>query len=214
MIDNVYKDLPIGFHRLSSTPLDKSSVQYGTVIDVLNYANSGTVYNGQNIIMQYPNGYQENITFNKVNDKLVPTFKLPNGFEFITLNYSGDVYIMVYFYNKGTPYSSKNDNIRFTDPLAWAMLPQASLIAGSMTNLSYLLKVDNKVFLFDQDNFIFYPKTEFVTDTKMVNSIYDIENDFSFYATNNLTAHIMPKVKIDECVRLYVKGNEFAQTIF
>mgnify|MGYP003571265865 CR=1 FL=1 len=210
---NEYKDLPIGFHRVTSTPLDRSSVLYGSVIDILQYANGGTVYNGQKIVVEYPNHYHETITFVKVDDEIVPKFDLPNGYEFITLKYDGDEYVMVYYYNKGLPFSSKDQVIRFTDPSAWCMLPQISLLTGTIDNIDYLLEVNKNIYLFNQDNFVLNPLHEFI-HSDFVNGIYDIENDKSFYVSNNMTAYIMPKeYDSTQCVKLYVKANKFVKTL-
>ena len=210
---NEYKDLPIGFHRVTSTPLDRSSVLYGNIIDILQYASGGTVYNGQKINVEYPNHYHEDITFIRVDDVMVPKFELPNGYEFITLKYDNDDYIMVYYYNKGMPFTSKDQIIRFTDPSAWCMLPQISLLTGTLDNIDYLLEVNKNVYLFNQDNFVLNPLHEFI-HSDYVNGVYDIENDRSFYVTNNMTAYIMPKIyDPTQCVKLYVKANTFAKTL-
>ena len=50
----IYKDIPIGFHRVNRMPLDDSEIINGNEA-LFNYIQSGSAYNGQRIIILYEN---------------------------------------------------------------------------------------------------------------------------------------------------------------
>ena len=129
----IYKDIPIGFHRVNQMPLDDSEIINGNEA-LFNYIQSGSAYNGQRIIILYEN-YQQPITLKVVGSSIIPVLVMPSGWELITKKYGDKTYALVYYYNKGAVFSSSNEIIRLTDPFAWSMLPQASILANSDSSI-------------------------------------------------------------------------------
>ena len=99
---NVYKDLPIGFHRVNNTPLDDSGIRL-SIEDLYDYINNGTAYYGQRLVVEYDDKYSQDIVIRKNSDgKLVPLIlNWPNSLEITTKTFNGDRYVLIYYYNGG-----------------------------------------------------------------------------------------------------------------
>ena len=221
----VYRDTPVGFHRLNKMPLDDREV-FDNITDFLEYVESGTPYVGQRCVVRFANyeqpvifkqGRQPRQTSNHV-DNPIPVLELPTGYEHICKFYNNDHYVMVYYYNEGSVFNVLMDQVRFTDSFAWAMLPQASIIAGTDTDIDYLLEYYDdlaedgpveKFFTFRQPNFCHHELE--LPSNVAVNRISSISSNDAFFTTADPDISIMPKVRRlrGTITRLWVKANDY-----
>lgn len=207
----VYNDTPIGFHRLNKAPLDDTEI-FNNVTDLYTYINSGAVYQGQRCLVKLPYYDQEVIIRkSKSSNKLMPIMILPTGYEYITKKYGNDTYIMIYYYNGGSAFTSLSQQVRFTDSLGWAMLPQADIIAGGTLTNTYLLEYNtgttDTVSTFSQYNFATH--TVSLISGNNITNISSTANSSGFFTTAKSNVVIMPKAHNDVIVRLWVKGNDY-----
>ena len=216
-MENVYKDLPIGFHRVNNTPLDDSGIRL-SIEDLYDYINNGTAYYGQRLVVEYDDKYSQDIVIRKNSDgKLVPLIlNWPNSLEITTKTFNGDRYVLIYYYNGGRLYDNETDYLRIDDCLAWSILPMAGIIAGRDTNIDYLLETyfrgDVQYNIFSQNNICFYDgDIEFVEDS--INGILDYSNSNYWMPTSNLLIGLMPRVINTRPTKLWVKDNGYCDMI-
>ena len=205
-MSKIYKDIPIGFHRVNQMPLDDSEIINGNEA-LFNYIQSGSAYNGQRIIILYEN-YQQPITLKVVGSSIIPVLVMPSGWELITKKYGDKTYALVYYYNKGAVFSSSNEIIRLTDPFAWSMLPQASILANSDSSIEYMLEIDHQaIYEITQPNFTSY-NIPLPVDAIYINKISSEQSDNGLYTTYDPNITIMTKVPSDKLIELWVKCND------
>ena len=220
----IYRDTPVGFHRLNKMPLDDREV-FDNISDFLEYVESGTPYVGQRCVVRFAN-YEQPVIFkqgrqNSNTDNPIPVLELPTGYEHICKFYNDNHYVMVYYYNGGRTFDLLMDQVRFTDSFAWSMLPQASIVAGTDTDIDYLLEYYDdlaeggpieKSYTFRQPNFCHHELE--LPSNVAVNRISSISNNDAFFTTADPDIVIMPKRVnnwiINKCVtRLWVKANDY-----
>ena len=144
----LYKDTPVGFHRLLTGPLDDHEV-FTSNEDLLDYCKNGTAYHGQRVLLTYNGLYDQPCIIKKgksINrNNLFPIIELPSGVELITYNIEEEVYGLVCYFNDGSIYTNNKDIlIKFDDNYYFAMLPQASLLANKNTDIEYLFQIKGK----------------------------------------------------------------------
>lgn len=201
----VFKDIPVGFHRVNKMPLDDSLVLGGNS-QLFDYIESGAVYDGQQAVVKYDN-YEQPIIFKKGNgDTIIPIMSLPSGIELITKVYNNSRYALVYYHNSNTVYADKKQIVKLDDPFAWALLPQASLLANTDTSISYLLEADNSKYEFTQRNFV---TNETLVTTNNTPFILSVANYRAFYPTTISDVVIMPTIESNKIVKLWVKCDEY-----
>ena len=211
MSAKVYRDTVTGFHRLNKMPLDDKEI-FENVKDLLTYISSGTAYHGQRCVVKFPYFDQE-VTLSKGRgDVLVPVFKMPAGYEWITTKNGSDIYALIYYYNGGSLFTDKNQQVRLTDSFAWGLLPHASLLACSDTNIKYLLEYHDDTgehgpYTFTQANFC--TNTVAVGIGNNINRISSESNADFIFPTPNSAIGIMPKTASNTTIRLWVKCNEY-----
>ena len=202
----IYKDIPVGFHRVNKTPLDDTELINGNAA-LFQHINFGTGYHGQHIIVRYDNYDQSEKNKKGKGDKLMPIMDMPSGYELITKKYNDDIYAMVYYYNGGSPFTDISQNIRLSDSFAWSLLPQASLLANSDTDIDYLIEADNNNYLFTQANFI--TNTVSLSSAIIIDRISSISDSNGYYPTSNSSVMIMPKSRSTKGVKLWVKCTDY-----
>ena len=205
----IYRDIPVGFHRVNRTPLDDSEIINGNA-NLFSYIESGTAYHGQKIIIRYDN-YDQPVMLKKGRGtKLIPIMIMPSGYEFITKVYNGSTYALVYYYNGGSLFTNVNQNVRLSDSFAWSLLPQASLFANSDTSINYLLEVDNDKYTFTQANFA----TNTVSlSGATINKIASTATSVGYYPTGNSAVVIMPRTASSKIVKLWVKCTDYLNAL-
>lgn len=212
----VYRDTPVGFHRVNKMPLDDGEV-FDNTTDLFTYVHSGAAYDGQRCIVKLPY-YEQPVILKKGRGSiLVPILETPPGYEWITKKYNDDYYAMIYYYNGGAVFNNKKQQVRLIDGLAWSYLPQAGIIAGSDVNITYMLEyVENggeeHVSTFVQANFCTNEVP--LTGSTAINRISSNSSSKGFFTTNKDDLVIMPKKQSDDMiVRLWVKCNEYNDAI-
>lgn len=206
-MNNVYIDLPMGFHRLNRTPIDGSSY-YNSNAEVLEYLKSGTVYDGQTISVRYDNNYVQKIDVVYIPNLNIYVPRLWPLYCTIFKKYNDNIYALVYNFMDGYVFTSRTQNIYTNSPFNFAMIPQMALFARTTGDTDYLLEVDDKVYEFTQLNF--YDNEVLALDImdKPV-GISSIETEAGFYSTTISGVSIMAKYKTGKVVKLYVKANEY-----
>lgn len=144
----LYKDTPVGFHRVLDGPLDDHEV-FTSNEDLLDYCKNGTAYHGQRVLLTYDDLYDQPCIIKKVkqtdSDILIPIIELPSGIEFITSEINNDIYGLICYFNDGEIYyDTKDILVKFNDIYYFAMLPQASLLANNNTEIEYLFQIKNQ----------------------------------------------------------------------
>ena len=206
----IYKDTPVGFHRVNKAPLDDSDVFYN-IRDVLDYIDSGAAYDGQRICLRLPH-YNQNVTLKTgKSNKLFAIPDLPSGHEWITKQIASNLYVLIYYYNSGSEFTNQNQQIRFSDSFAWSALPYASLISGDDANITYLLELDG-----DETASYTFTQPDFTSNEIVLsqnNKISHIGDEDYFYHTDFSGIGIMPRSYSTQIVRLWVKGNDFYKAL-
>lgn len=214
-----YRDTPVGIHRLNKMPYDDQEVFYG-VRSLLEYIKSGTAYVGQTCIVRIlsdqnkPDStyYEQKVTLKQGDgNKIIPVLELFPGYEFIHKNLNNHEYGLVYYYNGGKKFSNIKENIRSEDSLAWAMLPQASLIAGSDEKIDYLLETETYQYEFIQPNFV--SNEVIIASGGVVAGIGSRATNKAYYPTSNGSIYIMPKKKEDILIKLWVQCDDYIKAL-
>ena len=211
----VFKDLPVGFHRVNRIPLDDSLIVDGND-ELFRYIDHGTAYHGQRLLVQYKNkqqkiDYETNVILKyDSNGDLTPVvIDWPFGSEPIIKTYDGEKYILVYYYNKGTTYDSPSC-IKLNDPRSWSILYLSSLLHGDTINITYLLETKNESYRFIQNDICYYTQD---FDEDEINGIYDISNNNYYKITSNINIGIMPKVNNTQLIRLWVEATDYCDML-
>ena len=127
----LYKDTPVGFHRVLDGPLDDHEV-FTSNEDLLDYCKNGTAYHGQRVLLTYDGLYDQPCTIKRGRstnrNTLIPIVELPSGIELVTYENNDEIYGLVCYFNDGKI----------------AMLPQVSLLANKNTDIEYLFQVKGK----------------------------------------------------------------------
>ncbi len=206
----VYRDTPTGIHRLNKMPFDDKEI-FESITDLFTYINNGAAYQGQKCLVKLPYFEQDVILKQGRGSKLVPVFNMPSGYSWITQKRDNDLYALIYYYNGGSVFTNKNEQVRITDSFAWGLLPHAGLIAGSDTNIPYLLEYNDGTehsTTFTQANFC-TQSVAIPTGATAINRISSTENSKCFFPTANENIMIMPKIESNIIVRLWVKCNDY-----
>ena len=202
----IYRDLPVGFHRVNRTPLDSTTLINGNA-ELFQHINFGTAYHGQHILVSYGNYDQPVILKKGKTDKLIPIMSMPSGYEIITKTYNDSIYALVYYYNGGTLFTNANQTVRLNDSFAWSLLPQASLFANSDIDIDYILEANDGLYLFNQANFT--SNTVNLLGSSTISGISSSPSFEGFYYTNDPSIVIMPKVETNTIVKLWVKCDDY-----
>ena len=153
-MDMVYRDTPVGFHRLNPGPLDDQEI-FTSNADLLDYLKNRTGYHGQRVLLKY-GFYDQQCVFKKgKGNTLVPVLELPPGTELIFKLYNNKHYVLVWYFNDDTgaiPGNRQDKMICFGKPYYFSMLPQCSLFANTNDNINYLLEVNDEVTPLTQGN--------------------------------------------------------------
>ena len=144
----LYKDTPVGFHRVLDGPLDDHEV-FTSNEDLLDYCKNGTAYHGQRVLLTYDGLYDQPCTIKRGRstnrNTLIPIVELPSGIELITYENNDEIYGLVCYFNDGKIYTDTKDIlVKFDDMYYFAMLPQVSLLANKNTDIEYLFQVKGK----------------------------------------------------------------------
>lgn len=210
----VYRDTPVGFHRVNKMPLDDREV-FDNTADLLTYIRSGAAYQGQRCLVKLPYYEQPVILKKGKGSVLMPIIETPPGYEWVTKEYNNDKYALIYYYNGGAPFGNVNQQVRLTDGLAWSFLPQAGLIAGTEENINYMLEyfdTEEHIFTFVQANFC--TSEVALPSSTAINRISSKSNNNGFFTTSDDDIVIMPRrVDNDRIVRLWVKCNDYNAAI-
>ena len=153
-MDMIYRDTPVGFHRLNPGPLDDQEV-FSSNADLLDYCKNRTGYHGQRVLLKYGYYDQQCVLKKGKGDVLVPVMELPPGIELIFKTFNNKKYVLVFYYNDDTsavPSNTSDLYVCFTKPYYFAMLPQCSLFANSDTSINYRIEVNDEVITATQGN--------------------------------------------------------------
>ena len=210
-MNNVYTDLPVGFHRLNRTPLDDSQY-YTKNADLLAYLKSGTVYDGQMLCVKYENDYIQRVEAVYIPSLNIYVPRIWPLYCTIFKKYNDNMYALVYNFMDGNVFTSKIQNTYINSPFNFAMIPQMALFAMTTGDTDYLMEVDNRVYEFTQPNF--YDNEVLALDIidKPV-GITSIETSGGYYSTTINGVSIMAKYKTGKVVKLYVKANEYYKSL-
>jgi len=143
-MDMIYRDTPVGFHRLNPGGLDDREV-FASNEALFYYINNETAYHGQRVLVKY-DCYDQNITLKKgTSGKLIPIMEMPTGYEFISKVVNGKIYGLVFYFNDtDIPALDSNDyKICFDKCFFFSMMHQAGLLANSDTAINFMLEVNN-----------------------------------------------------------------------
>lgn len=208
----IIKDIPSKFHRLYKQPLDDSTVVSGGNAGLFSYINTGTAYLGQRVLVRYDH-FDLNVTLMQGADtsKLVPVFEMPSGYELMYKSYNGGKYILVYYYNGGSLFTSKEEAYRVSDPFAMSLLYQASLFACSDSNITYLLEDGNLSYSFTQANFT--KNNVPMNNGTSVGVISSTANSRFFFPTANNNIGIMPKIAGTKKIKLWVRADNYYDAV-
>ena len=202
-------DMPIGFHRLTRTPLDQSCVIDGDVNNKLfDYLQNGAAYDGQLITLNYPT-FRQPIIVTKTNNRYLPYVILQSGVELIVKTINANTHILVYYYNGGKWFDNKNDAYRMYDAQAWGMLPLASLFACTNDDINWILEYNGSQYSFVQTNFWDHPFEYHGEPRISVSNIYTNESDKGYYTTYNPDIVILPKLQTSDVVKLWVRAVDY-----
>lgn len=212
----IYKDIPVGFHRVNRIPLDDSIVIPNGSVGLFDYINNKTPYLGQRLLVQYRDSqdnliYETNVVLKKnYDDKLIPMMmEYPIGFEPIIKTYDGNKYMMIYYYNNGSIYEDKI-YIKLDDPKSWSMILLAGIFAGSSKSINYLLETKYNTYSFIEDDISLYTKEY---NDSAIDAIYDISNSRYYKITSNVNIGILPRVNDTQLTRLWVKANDYCDLL-
>jgi len=212
-MQNTFTDLAVGFHRVNNTPLDDTTM-CEDIRTLHNYIEYKTAYEGQRILIPSKNINIQVTLVKSSDDKLVPVImNWPNNIEIVTKSYDGSKYIMVYYYNNGTPYASALDTYRVNNSYAWSILPFIGILAGSDDLVSYVLEVNGKLYPFNEKSInLFQTEEDDIEFTEdYINGIYNYGNGVFHYCTSNLLAGIMPKDYNSNITKLWVKADTYCE---
>ena len=210
----VYKDIPVGFHRVNKIPLDDSLIINNGTKGLFDYIDNRTAYLGQRLLVRYKDKqdrllYEVNVILKSSNNNLIPMIEWPIGFEPIIKTYDGNKYIMIYYYNNGSIYTDKI-YIKLDDPKSWSMILLAGIFAGDNMSIDYLLETKDNNYLFTQNDISLYSKEY---NDNILDAIYDIDNSKYYKITSNMNIGIMPKVNETPLTKLWVKANDYCDLL-
>ena len=214
---NKYIDLPTGIHRVNRVPLDSSTVIENGFKGLYQYIATGTAYLGQRLLVRTnygDNKFDIQVTLTQGNNNdgvMVPVFEFPTGYELISKVYTSNRYILIYYYNGGSVFTSRDQAFRINDAFAFSMLPHASLLANSDSEIGYMLEVNDDIYTFTQANFV--TNDVALGSDSAINRISSTANGNFYCATPDTSIGIMPRTVSDKIIRLWVRANEYCKAI-
>ena len=145
----LYKDTPVGFHRVLSGPLDDHEI-FTSNEELLEYCKSGTAYNGQRVLLTYNGLFDQPCVIKKgrQSELLIPILELPAGIELITTKDEyNNIYALVAFFNDGDILYSDNKDImmKLDDFCYFSILALSAILYGSSENIEYKFEYKNGI---------------------------------------------------------------------
>lgn len=190
----IFKDTPVGFHRVERGPLDSGELVLNGNNELHGYLVNQAAYSEQRLNVKYGNRIYRVRLIEKDNT-LFPVVENAGADLIVKTMEDGHKYALIYYNNGGSKYDSANDYGRVSDVLAWDILPLMNIMAGTLEGgqMNFILTYNNEDHRFTSENFLDNNESE--------------NNDY-FYNVG-FAIGIMPKNQMDVETELWLQCDNY-----